>query len=194
MLDIYHLKEKSPSQWAEHVVEHFDTFLQDHAACERKASALAMSFVVKYPDRSLLIDPMIALAREELEHFQQVYHLIRQRGQALVAKDEKDLYVNEILKSLRHGRDERFLDRLIMSGLVEARGNERFSLLADHLDDPQLKKFYKDLALKEAGHCKIFIKIAKQYFDENHVEEALERISIIESKAMLASPVCSKLH
>ena len=194
MFDNYVLKEKSPEIWAQHIVDHFDLFLQDHASCERKAAALAMSFVAKYPDRTKLIDPMGALAREELEHFHQVYHLIQKRGQVLHSKDEKDHYVNSILKHLRHGRDERFLDRLIMSGLVEARGNERFSLLAERLDDLELRKFYMDLSLKEAGHCKIFLRIAKQYFSQTQVEEALSRISEIESEAMLAAPVTAKLH
>ena len=42
----------------------FDRFLIDHAACERKASATAMSFVVRYPDRDRVLEPLIALAIE----------------------------------------------------------------------------------------------------------------------------------
>ena len=54
----------------------FDAFLIDHAACERKASATGMWFVVRYPDRPVLLDPLIAFAREELEHFHRVYRVI----------------------------------------------------------------------------------------------------------------------
>ncbi|MEL7341532.1 MAG: tRNA isopentenyl-2-thiomethyl-A-37 hydroxylase MiaE, partial [Bacteroidota bacterium] len=45
----------SPPAWIKAVLEDFDTFLQDHANCERKASAMAMSFVAKYPDRLEII-------------------------------------------------------------------------------------------------------------------------------------------
>ena len=188
------IKGKSPDKWAVYITENLDEFLQDHAACERKAAALAMSFVAKYPDRTALIDPMISLAREELEHFQQVFHLIHKRGQTLRSCDEKDPYINEILKNLRHGREERFLDRLIMSGLVEARGYERFHLLSKHLNEEPLKEFYSQLADREAGHYRIFVRIASHYFSSDEVREAISRISDIEEKAMRAAPIRATLH
>ena len=49
----------SPTAWVEKVLEHFDTFLQDHADCERKASAMALSMVAKYPDRNEIIPDLI---------------------------------------------------------------------------------------------------------------------------------------
>ncbi len=188
------LIEKSPVAWVETVIANFDKFLLDHAACERKAAALAMSFVAKYSDRSAIIEPMVCLAREELEHFHQVYRLIAKRGLLLSETDEKDLYVNEILQSLRHGREERFLDRLVMSGIVEARGYERFHLLAQYLDEPGIKKFYQKLADTEAGHYTIFIRLANHYFSSAAVDEAVGRISEVESRAMLAAPLRGTLH
>ena len=188
------IKGKSPIKWVETVLQNFDLFLQDHAACERKAAALAMSFVAKYPDREALIDPMICLAREELEHFQQVFRLLHKQGLKLAQKDEKDPYINTILANLRHGREERFLDRLIMSGLVEARGHERFSLLSEHLQEPDLKHFYRNLAEKEAGHYRIFIRIAKHYFSQEEVDQSIERISDIETTAMISAPIRATLH
>ena len=44
----------------------FDAFLLDHAACERKASAMAMSMVSHYPDKPDLVMAMADLAIEEL--------------------------------------------------------------------------------------------------------------------------------
>ena len=61
---------KTPPEWAKQAVENFDTFLQDHADCERKASAMAMSFVAKCPDKVEIIPELIETAVEELEHFQ----------------------------------------------------------------------------------------------------------------------------
>ncbi len=51
----FELKSQSPKAWLEAVMSDFDTFLVDHAACERKASATCMSFVVKYRDKVELV-------------------------------------------------------------------------------------------------------------------------------------------
>ena len=117
----------TPPAWVEVVLGDFDRFLLDHAACERKASATGMAFVVRYPDRRELLEPMIAFAREELEHFHQVYKLIEARGHTLLP-DEKDPYVQPLLAAVRGGRDARLLDRLVVGGVVEARGCRSFRL------------------------------------------------------------------
>lgn len=188
------MKSVTPKIWVETVLDNFELFLLDHAACERKAASLAMSFVAKYPDRSQLINPMVSLALEELKHFQQVYQLILKRQLKLPNKDEKDHYVNMILSALRHGRDERLLDRLMMSAIVEARGHERFSILAEHLKDQEMKAFYQLLSNQEYGHYKLFIHVADHYFSKNEIEEAFERLAHVESKAMLQTSITHRLH
>ncbi|NRA08961.1 MAG: tRNA-(ms[2]io[6]A)-hydroxylase, partial [Myxococcales bacterium] len=62
------LRTPSSQQWRDAALADFDAFLIDHAACERKASATAMSLVSHYPDRQILVREMTKLAREELEH------------------------------------------------------------------------------------------------------------------------------
>ncbi len=119
----------TPSEWTETALSDFDHFLVDHANCERKASALAMSFVVRYPDKLKIIPDLIDLAKEELEHFAETYQLMRARGLEL-AKDEQDPYVNELLKHARTGLHQRFIDRMLISSIVESRGAERFGLVA----------------------------------------------------------------
>ena len=91
------LRVQSSKEWLKAVLEDFDSFLLDHAACERKASAMALTFVVRYPDRDPLLEPMISLAREELAHFHQVFRILRKRGLEF-RKDERDPYVNALLK------------------------------------------------------------------------------------------------
>ena len=188
------LVEKTPERWVDAVKANFAGFLQDHASCERKAAALCMSFVAKYPDRICLIEPLVSLAREELTHFREVFQLMQRQGVELGHADEKDSYVNEMLKQLRHGREERFLDRLILSGMIEARGYERFALLAEHLEEGELQQFYRGLAKSELGHHSIFIKLAKKYFSEEEVEEAVTRIAALESAAMQRAPLTHRLH
>ncbi len=188
------LKGVTPSLWTEKILANFDSFLLDHASCERKAAALAMSFVSKYPDRRALIEPMVSLAREELEHFAQVYRLLVKRKVVHFPPYEKDDYVNSILAKLRSGREERFLDRLIMSGLIEARGYERFALLAQALEDIELRTFYQELSRRELGHYRIFFKIAEIYFSKADVNEAVNRIAEYEREAMSQTPLSSRLH
>ena len=188
------LQGTTPLAWVSHILSNFDLFLLDHASCERKAAALAMSFISKYSDRKFLIEPMVSLAREELEHFAQVYRILQKRGIVHQAVDERDAYVNAMLQKLRHGREERFLDRLIVSGLIEARGWERFALLAQHLEDQELRTFYTELARRERGHYKIFINVAQKYFTQFDVDEAIRRISEYEGEAMQSAPLTARLH
>jgi tRNA-(ms[2]io[6]A)-hydroxylase len=188
------LQQPSSPRWAEMVCSQFDRFLLDHAACERKAAALAMSLICKYSDRTALIEPMISLAREELEHFAEVYRLLRSRKIPFTVQDEKDPYIHTMLSNLRTSKDERFLDQLVVSGLIEARGYERFQLLSEHLKEPRLQTFYRDLARREVGHYRIFIQIAERYFSSIAVEESIARISHIEQQALDAAPVQPTVH
>src|SRR6476469_6046803 len=56
--------------WVDVVLADFDAFLLDHACCERKAAALCLSYIARHADKPALVEPLIALAREELAHFQ----------------------------------------------------------------------------------------------------------------------------
>lgn len=180
-------------EWVHAILDNFDEFLQDHANCERKASALAMSMVVKHPDRPLIIPTLISIAREELEHFEMVYNLMKTRDLPLI-KDEQDPYVNALLTCLRHGRDERLLDRLLVFSLVECRGAERFGILARALDDPDLVRFYKQLWGTEAKHGNQFVEMALEYFPEDAVYARLEEIAAHEGEVIRTLPWRASLH
>ena len=86
-------------QWVETVMSDFPSFLQDHADCERKASAMAMSFVAKYPDRIEIIPELIETGIEELEHFQQVYAHMAKRGIRLAKDMQQDSYITALIIS-----------------------------------------------------------------------------------------------
>lgn len=187
------LRAVTSRAWVDCVLNQFDSFLIDHASCERKASAVGLSFVVRYPDRPELIDPMIVFAREELEHFHQVYRLISQRGLTLLA-DEQDPYVNYLMEKVRFGRDERFLDRLLVSGVIEARGTERLALVGENVNDPDLKAFYKRLAKAEEQHFHLFYKLAKRFFPEATVDSRLDFWLDLEAKIMTESSVRPAVH
>ena len=187
------LKASTPAAWVAIVMQDFERFMQDHAACERKASALAMSMVAKYPDREALVEPMICLAKEEMAHFHEVYKLLHQRGQTL-ANDEKDPYVAGLLRQVRHGREEHFLDKLLVSALIEARSCERLGLVAEAIEDEELKVFYRRLAREEAGHYMIFVRIARFYFEPQLVQKRLDELLQIEAEIMLKAELRPAVH
>lgn len=183
----------TPDNWAPTAVANFSTFLMDHAACERKASAMAMSFVVKYRDKPDLVEAMVDLAREELEHFDRVCVLLHRRG-LQQGPDEKDSYVNELLKHVRSEPQFRLMDKLLLSGIIEARGCERFYLISEALEDVSLKDFYFKLSRAEAKHQILFVQLADKYFPALEVRKRLTELLEIEANIMEALPLTGRLH
>ncbi|MCS6822880.1 MAG: tRNA-(ms[2]io[6]A)-hydroxylase [Cytophagaceae bacterium] len=185
---------QTPKAWTEAVLSDFNTFLQDHANCERKAAAFAMSMVAKYPYRTKILHPLIDTAIEELEHFRDVVHLMSSRGVPLPIEMPEDEYTKKLIASCRPTREERFLDRLLLGSVFETRGAERFKLIYEVLDDPQLKKFYHNLWASEAKHSNNYVKFALLYFDQNTVYERLKQLIDIESNIVQSLPFKPALH
>ncbi len=183
----------SSQDWLDAVMADFDSFLLDHAACERKASAMAMTFVVRYPDRDPLLDPMINLAREELTHFHRVFRFLRKRG-LIFQKDERDPYLHLLLKQTRRGREEELMDRLLLAAVVEARGHERFALIAETLEAGELKVFYEEIARSEARHADLFVELAEELFPREEVHARLAFWLEAEVQAIGAIPPRPALH
>lgn len=184
----------SSEAWLETVLNDFDAFLQDHADCERKASAMAMSFVAKYPDRVEIIPELIETAVEELEHFQMVYQLMEKRGVPLPSGMGQDPYMHALLKHCKTGREERFLDRLLIASVVECRGAERFRMVAEGVSDPDMQRFYKKLWVSEAKHGHIFVKMALQYFEREPVYERLAFWIETEAEVLQGLSLRAALH
>ncbi|MEZ4883521.1 MAG: tRNA-(ms[2]io[6]A)-hydroxylase [Chitinophagales bacterium] len=185
---------QSKPEWIEAVMNDFSSFLQDHADCERKASSMAMSFVAKYPDRVEIIPELIATAVEELEHFQQVYELMEKRGIQLAHQIKGDSYVQELVKFCRHGKDDRLMDRLLLASVVETRGAERFKMVSDAQDDPEMHRFYKILWASEAKHGHIFVKMALNYYDKDVVYKRLEEFVEKEAQVINGLEIRAALH
>ena len=184
----------SSQAWIDAVMSDFDHFLKDHANCERKASAMAMSFVAKYPNRVEILPELIATGIEEMEHFRDVYAIMEKRGIQLPAEIGQDLYVKKLIDHCRSGREDRFLDRLLLASIIECRGAERFRLVYENLEDPELKQFYHNLWASEAKHGHIFVKMALNYFEEPAVYARLEKLNEIEGQVLKGMPVTAALH
>ncbi len=180
-------------EWTRVVVSNLDAFLIDHAACERKASATAMSLLVHYPDRKRLVTAMIDLAREELEHFRQVYRHLEARNLSL-APDQRDPYVRALRRHMRHGRETYLLDRLLVAGIIEARGHERFQLIAQALEEGELKEFYFSIAASEQRHHKLFVELAGLYFDPATIKARLGTLLLEEKQIVKGLALRPALH
>ncbi|WP_375582142.1 tRNA-(ms[2]io[6]A)-hydroxylase [Cyclobacterium xiamenense] len=189
------LKIPSSQAWLDAVMADFDAFLQDHADCERKASAMATSLIAKYPDRVKIIPDMIETAIEELEHFHQVFALMQRKGIPLNKEMKEDPYLKRLMP-LTHGgtQESRFLSRMLLGSIVECRGCERFRMVSEAQADEELKKFYKTLWTSEAKHGNIFVALALEYFDEKTVYDRLHEMMEYEGEVIQSLPIAPALH
>ena len=183
----------SPTAWVECVIERFDQFLLDHAAAEKKAAGMALSMLSHYPNRARLVTAMSELAAEEMVHFREVVKLIQERGLQLTA-DEKDPYVNEVRSWIRQGSEQYLLDRLLTGAVIEARGAERFALVAEALSPGSVKRFYQSLARSEARHYELFFDLAIEYFPPETVMLRWQELLSAEARYVQVLPIRAALH
>lgn len=165
------LKLPTDPRWVNIVESNISEILTDHAWCEQKAATNAISIVVHNSEDPELVTDMLDLAKEEIEHFEMVHEIIKEKGLVL-GRERKDSYVNELAKFMQKGRGRKFslVDRLLFSAMIEARSCERFKVLSENIKDEKLSKFYYDLMVSEAGHYTMFLKHARRVAPEMDVE------------------------
>jgi len=166
----------------------------DHAHCEKKAAANALSLLQMYPELPDLPAQMARLAREESAHLARVLDLMAARGLTLT-KDAGDPYAQGLQKLIRNPSAERKVDRLLVAAVIEARSCERLSLLAEGLEDPALRRFYGELAQSEDGHQSLFYRLAVTASgDEAVVRERLEALLAREAEVIASIGVRAAIH
>lgn len=166
------LKLATDPRWVNIVESNIEEILTDHAWCEQKAASNAIHIIVNNSEHEELVTQITRIAREELEHFQMVHEIIKERGLTL-GRERKDSYVSELFKfSRRDGsRNDSLIERLLFAAMIEARSCERFRVLSQNIKDEKLAKFYHDLMVSEAGHYTTFLKLAKQYSERTDVDK-----------------------
>jgi tRNA-(ms[2]io[6]A)-hydroxylase len=186
------LKLPTDPRWVNIVEKNIHEILTDHAFCEQKAASTAISLMVRYPEESELVEAMIALAQEELSHFEMVHQLILERGWVL-GRERKDEYVRDLQQFFPKGgsRMDQLVHQLLYAALIEARSCERFRLLSESIADKALQKFYRKLMISEAHHYTLFLKLARQYGkDKKTVNQKWE--ALLEFEAQLISQLGKK--
>lgn len=179
------LKLATDPRWVNIVEGNISEILTDHAYCEQKAASNSISLIIKYPEYSDMVEKLVEIAREEMEHFGQVHKLILERGMTL-GRERKDDYVNELAKfmELGKGKDLAFVDRLLFSAMIEARSCERFRVLSENIKDKKLSDFYRDLMISEANHYTVFIGFARKYAGGVDVDQRWEAWLEYEAKVI----------
>jgi len=185
--------QETPDSWIKVVIQKFDEFLKDHASCEKKASGMAMSMASHYPDRTKLLNAMIDLAVEELNHYREVVRILLARDEQ-PGPDTKDQYVLELNNFIRKGKAHFLLDRLLIASLVERRGAERFRIISRHIREPSLKRFYSSITNSEHRHWRLFLELAREYFLEEEISDRLFILASEENKIMQSLPIKPALH
>lgn len=179
------LKLPTDPRWVNLAEKSIGEILTDHAYCEQKAASTCISLIQLYPDKTYLVDKLCPIVLEEWSHFRMVLTEMKKRNLKF-GFQRKDEYVKALNDFVIKGSsiENRLLDRLLMSALIEARSCERFRLLSLNISDEDLKQFYHQLMVAEANHYKLFIQIAKHYSVEEKVKNRWEEWLSYEAKVM----------
>jgi tRNA-(ms[2]io[6]A)-hydroxylase len=166
------LKLLTDPRWANIAESNLEEILTDHAWCEQKAAANALYLISNNSEHIEFIQKMAEIAIEEMEHFNMVVAIIKQRGYTL-GRERKDDYVSQLMKFARKdvSRNTSFIDRLLFAAMIEARSCERFRVLYQNIADKELAKFYYDLMVSEATHYTTFLNFARKYATDVDVDK-----------------------
>jgi len=179
------LKLPTDPRWVNIAEKNLDEILIDHAYCEQKAASSCISLIVQFPEQEKLVEMLTAVVAEEWEHFQRVLQQMGKRGYQL-GKQRTDYYVAELNKHLRKGgsREQQLMEKLLLNALIEARSCERFKTLSENINDLELREFYHELMVSEAGHYRNFLELAKEYMPSEVVMKRWKELLEIEAKIM----------
>lgn len=179
------LKLPTDPRWVDIVEKNIEEILTDHAYCEQKAATNAITVIVKFPEYPDVVEAMVELAKEELDHFQMVHQELLKRGYQL-GRERKDEYIHDLLAYINKGgnREQQFVEKMLFSAMIEARSCERFRLLSEEISDLKLRDFYRELMESEARHYTLFIKFAKKYAKKIDVDKRWNEFLIYESTLM----------
>jgi tRNA-(ms[2]io[6]A)-hydroxylase len=136
------------------------------------------------------------IVTEEWGHFRMVWAEMKKRGFEL-GRQRKNDYVNLLIENepkLTDGTDK-LLNKLTLFALIEARSCERFRLLSENLEEEALRHFYHKFMISEAGHYRLFIDLAEQYYPAEKVREFWQRWLVVEERVLqLLSPRGDRMH
>lgn len=178
------LKLPTDPRWVNIAEKSIKEILIDHAFCEQKAATNGISLIIRYPDKEKLVQEVTPLVAEEWGHFRRVLKELEKRGFKL-GRTRKDQYVIQLMSKQKKGDfGMQLLEQLLICALIEARSCERFRLLSLYCADEDLRKFYHEFMVSEAGHYRMFIDLAKTYYPEDLVKSRWDEWLEIEAEIL----------
>lgn len=178
------LKLPTDPRWVNIAEKSIQEILIDHAFCEQKAATNGISLIIRYPDKEKLVQEVTPLVAEEWGHFRRVLKELEKRGFKL-GRTRKDQYVIQLMAKQKKGDfGMQLLEQLLICALIEARSCERFRLLSLYCADEDLRKFYHEFMVSEAGHYRMFIDLAKTYYPEDLVRKRWDEWLEIEAEIL----------
>ena len=188
-----HLVSETSPDWLPRARAHLDEVLLDHAHCEKKAAGAAVKLLFSYPHYRFLQEPLAELAREELDHFQQV--LAQLDARKIRYETLKPSPYGMALHALtRRDEPDRLVDILLISALIEARSCERFQILAEGLTEPGLIELYRSLHASEAKHHGIYLELAARLVDRDALDVRLAQLARSEAEVVGEPCAWVRLH
>ena len=192
---MFKLKLLTDPRWANIAEDNLEEILTDHAWCEQKAATNAIGLITMLPEHTEMVTELIAIAQEEMDHFNQVHEIIKERG-GVLGRTRKDDYVNDLIQFIVKGgnREDLMVDKMLFAAMIEARSCERFKVLTENIKDEKLKKFYHDLMVSEANHYTTYIGFARELGDPEKVNKRWEEWLEYEAKIMLSYGKKETIH
>lgn len=187
------LASETRPDWVVEAGDHIPTLLVDHAHCEKKAASTAMNLIFRYADRTALLAPLSALAREELAHFELVLRILDERGIPFV-RLEPPPYAARLMAAVRPAEPARLVDTLLCCALIEARSCERMRLLSENLADAALAGLYRSLLASEARHHQSYVDLALGVAPRAAVLERLEALAAHEAAVVAERSPAFRFH
>jgi tRNA-(ms[2]io[6]A)-hydroxylase len=159
-------------------------FLQEHADFERKSSDYALSIAGKFPEKFEGVSTLAHIGLGSLTIFAELCNLMQQRGVMLIPESPQNLYLKQLAWLNRSGREERYLDRLLLGRISETRCAKRFQQVSDLLEDLELASFYAQCARRKQQHADQYMQLAYEAMDTAIVNLRLEELITEEEKVM----------
>ena len=181
------LASETERAWVDRASLQMEEVLVDHAHCEKKAASTAIRLLFRYPHLEPLQIPLARLAREELAHFETVLGHLSRLGMTF-QRQKASPYAGELLAAVRTREPDRLLDTLLCLALIEARSCERMKLLAEHLDDPELRDLYRGLLASEARHHRSYVTLAQEIAGDHNISERLRTLAEHEAEVLSRMP------
>jgi tRNA 2-(methylsulfanyl)-N6-isopentenyladenosine37 hydroxylase len=189
------LASRTPASWAPSVAGNLPALLSDHAHCELKAAASAMTLLRRHGTRPGLVTRLTPLVREELEHFQLVLRELAVRGEAL-RPDRPSPYTRGLLAAAGEPRRraDGYVGALLVAALIEMRSHERFARLLECPALAALHALFEPLAAAEERHGDVFLQLALQAAPEGLVRERFAQLAAAEARVIAGAPAGPRMH